>query len=82
MHKQTSAKFHPAAMTTSNASSYLTGSGHPTTKKTLEVWRCKKRGPKYKKVGSRVYYEQDWLDAYMAGVQVTIFDPANYMGGV
>jgi hypothetical protein len=42
----------------------------------LEVWRCKKRGPKYKKVGFRVYYEQPWLDEFMVGLEIKIFDPA------
>jgi hypothetical protein len=67
---------HPKAMTTVEAAKYLITSGHRTTSKTLEVWRCKKRGPKYKKVGSRVYYEQSWLDEFMAGIKVKIFDPA------
>ena len=67
---------HPNTMTTPDASKYLIASGHRTTSKTLEVWRCKKRGPKYKKVGSRVYYERPWLDEFLAGLEVKIFDPA------
>lgn len=67
---------HPQAMTTTEAAKYLIASGYRTTSKTLEVWRCKRRGPKYKKVGSRVYYEQPWLDEFMAGLEVRVFDPA------
>ena len=64
------------AMTTKDAASYLNNSGYPGTAKTLEVWRCKKRGPKYKKISSRVFYEKAWLDEFMAGIEVKIFDPS------
>lgn len=64
------------AMTTKDAAQYMGGKGYPGTAKTLEVWRCKKRGPKYKKVGSRVFYEKTWLDNFMAGIEVKIFDPS------
>ena len=67
---------HPKAMTTVEAAKHLIASGYRTTSKTLEVWRCKKRGPKYKKVGFRVYYEQSWLDEFLVGLEVKIFDPA------
>ena len=64
-------------MTTVEAARYLTESGYPYTKKTLEVWRCQKRGPKYKAInGSRIFYERSWLDEFMAGIEVKIFDPA------
>jgi transposase-like protein len=33
---------------------------------TLEVWRCKHRGPKYAKLGSRIVYDQDDLDNFFA----------------
>ncbi|MCJ7601805.1 MAG: hypothetical protein MUO63_09940 [Desulfobulbaceae bacterium] len=64
------------AMTTKDASQYLKRKGYPGTPKSMEVWRCKKRGPKYKKVGSRVFYEKNWLDEFMAGIEVKFFDPA------
>ena len=67
---------HPKAMTTVEAARYLAASGYRTTNKTLEVWRCKKRGPKYKKIGSRVYYERPWLDEFVSGLEIKIFDPA------
>jgi hypothetical protein len=63
-------------LTTVEASAYLTSRGVPYSKKTLEVFRCRKRGPKYKKIISRVYYEQSWLDEFLAGLEVKIFDPA------
>jgi len=72
---------HPKAMTTKAAAAYLADCGYPTTHKTLEVFRCRNRGPKYKKVGRRVFYEQAWLDEYMAGVVVKIYDPSEQMGG-
>lgn len=34
---------------------------------TLANWRCSGRGPKYYKVGSRVVYRRDDLDAYLDG---------------
>ncbi len=66
---------YPKAMTTVEAAKYLTESGYPYTKKTLEAWRCQKRGPKYKKIVSRVYYEKSWLDEFLEGLEVKIFDP-------
>ena len=64
------------AMTTVEASEYIRSKGYPGTKKSMEVWRCKKMGPKYKKVGSRIFYQQNWLDEYLAGIPVQFFDPA------
>lgn len=31
---------------------------------TLEVWRCKHKGPRYSKLGSRVLYDVDDLEAF------------------
>lgn len=33
---------------------------------TLEVWRCKNKGPRYYKLGTRVIYDRDDLDAFLA----------------
>ena len=63
-------------LNTVEASKYLTSCGVPYTKKTLEVFRCKKRGPRYKKIVSRVFYEKDWLDEFVAGLEVRVFNPA------
>jgi hypothetical protein len=38
---------------------------------TLEVWRCKHRGPKYAKLGSRIVYDPEDLDAYFAASLIT-----------
>lgn len=32
---------------------------------TLEVWRCKNKGPRYYKLGTRVIYDRDDLDAFL-----------------
>lgn len=31
---------------------------------TLEVWRCKHKGPRYSKLGARVLYDLDDLEAF------------------
>ena len=72
---------NPKALTTRNAADYLNSCGYPVARGSLEVWRCKNVGPKYKKVGRRVFYEQAWLDEFMAGVVVKIFNPADLKSG-
>ena len=63
-------------MTTKEAAQYCTEAGLRVTPKTLECWRSFGRGPKYKKVGGRVLYEQPWLDEYIAGIEVKVVDPS------
>ena len=41
---------------------------------TLEVWRCKHRGPKYAKLGSRIVYDPDDLDDYFAARSISTRD--------
>ncbi|MDQ7830479.1 helix-turn-helix transcriptional regulator [Desulfolutivibrio sp.] len=41
---------------------------------TLEVWRCKGRGPRYSKLGKRVVYDPADLDAYLAEHKVFTID--------
>jgi hypothetical protein len=68
---------HPDSFTTGQASSYLTEfKGIPTAKSTLEVFRCQGRGPRYRKIGSRVFYTLAELDRYAQGVDIKIFDPS------
>jgi len=68
---------HPEAIPTRQASAYLSQiKGVPTAASTLEVLRCQSRGPKYKKIGSRVFYSLQWLDEYAQGVEVRIYDPS------
>ena len=68
---------HPESFTTRQASAYLTQiKGIPTAKSTLEVFRCVGRGPRYRKIGSRVFYTLAELDRYAQGVDIKIFDPS------
>ena len=69
---------HPGNITTQQAAAYLTQVGVPTAKSTLEVFRCQSRGPKFKKIGSRVFYTKEWLDEYAQGVEVRIYDPSHH----
>jgi transposase-like protein len=41
---------------------------------TLEVWRCKHRGPKYAKLGSRIVYDPEELDAFFTASSVNTRD--------
>lgn len=41
---------------------------------TLEVWRCKHRGPRYAKLGSRIVYDPDELDAFFAARSISTRD--------
>lgn len=43
---------------------------------TLEIWRCKHRGPKYAKLGTRVLYDPDDLDEYYAARAVDTMESA------
>lgn len=54
----------PPLMKTPAAARYLFGEdGRP---KTLEVWRCLGKGPKYCKLGGLVYYRREDLDAWIS----------------
>ena len=33
---------------------------------TLEIWRCRHRGPRYAKIGTRVVYDLEDLEAFFA----------------
>ena len=41
---------------------------------TLNTWRSQGRGPQYKKIASKVYYEQSALDAFATGKPVKTID--------
>lgn len=43
---------------------------------TLEVWRSKKKGPKYSKIGSRVLYDIEDLEEFFASRIVHTKDTA------
>lgn len=41
---------------------------------TLELWRCRKKGPRYSKLGSRVMYDLSELEAWFASQSVHTID--------
>ena len=41
---------------------------------TLEGWRCKKKGPKFHKIGKNVVYFQEDLDSYLSSRGVHTID--------
>ena len=41
---------------------------------TLEAWRCRKKGPRYSKLGSRVMYDEDELETWFAAQSVMTVD--------
>ncbi len=43
---------------------------------TLEVWRCKHRGPKYAKIGRRVLYDPDDLENFFTSRSIDTRDTA------
>ncbi len=43
---------------------------------TLEVWRTKKKGPKYSKIGSRVLYDLNDLETYFISQSIHTIDTA------
>jgi hypothetical protein len=59
---------------TKAAVQYLADKGFETTRGTMEVWRCKKRGPEYLKINNRPYYTKDSLDSFLAGKPVKTVD--------
>ena len=48
---------------------------------TLEVWRTKKKGPKYSKIGSRVLYDVNDLETYFTSRSVYTIDTAPQLRG-
>lgn len=48
---------------------------------TLEVWRTKKKGPKYSKIGSRVLYDINDLESYFISQSVHTVDTAPQLRG-
>lgn len=56
-------------MNTQEAADYL-----GVKKNTLEVWRCKHRGPSYSRLGSRILYDECDLDEFFAARRVVTRD--------
>jgi len=44
---------------------------------TLEVWRCKHKGPRYSKLGTRVIYDRDDLEEFFAAKAVDTIESAH-----
>jgi hypothetical protein len=43
---------------------------------TLEVWRCKHKGPRYAKLGTRVLYDKADLDEFFASRSIETLESA------
>lgn len=56
------------------AAEYLVSLGLFFRPGTLEVWRCHGRGPRFKKVARKVFYEKTALDEFACGVTVETAD--------
>ena len=54
-------------LNTKQAAIYLESKGTPFTFSTLEMWRSQGRGPKFKKVEGKVFYEKCDLDEFSRG---------------
>jgi hypothetical protein len=61
-------------LNTQEAAEYLEEIGVPFSRGTLEVWRCYGRGPEFKRVGRRVFYERQALDRFAQGQKVHTTD--------
>ena len=53
---------------------YLKENGAPFTHGTLEVWRSQKRGPRFKRISGRIFYEKKDLDLFLMGAVVETSD--------
>jgi hypothetical protein len=61
-------------LSTREAAEYLASRGIPFTRGTLQVWRSMGRGPRYRKLCSRVGYRPEDLDTFAAGEPVETID--------
>lgn len=64
---------------TKSAAEYLKSLGLTFRPGTLEVWRCQGRGPKYKRVARKVFYEKSALDEFARGQAVETVDSIQMM---
>lgn len=60
--------------TTQEAVDLMKSWGISFTKGTLEVWRCRKEGPKFIKIRSKVFYTEDALREFAQGFEVKTAD--------
>lgn len=47
---------------------------------TLEAWRCRKIGPRYSKLGSRVMYDESELETWFAAKSIMTVDSIRHKG--
>ena len=59
---------------TKEAVKYLRALGLNFKPSTLEVWRCLGKGPRYKKVARKVYYEESDLNEFIKGQKFETID--------
>ena len=59
---------------TKEAVKYLRTLGLNFKPSTLEVWRCLGKGPRYKKVARKVYYEESDLNEFIKGQKFETID--------
>ena len=55
---------------TREAVHYLEGLGITFSENTFNLWRSIGRGPRFKKIGRKVFYEQESLDDFAKGVTI------------
>ena len=59
---------------TKEAVEYLLSCGLHFKQSTLEVWRSYGKGPRYKKVAGKIYYEKSDLNEFISGKKVETID--------
>ena len=59
---------------TEEASNYLKSIGLSFQSGTLHVWRCLNKGPRFKKVARKIFYEKAALDEFARGQAVETID--------
>lgn len=65
---------------TKGAAKYLNDRGYSYTENTLTAYRSKGRGPKFLRIGGRVYYRTEDLDAWLAAISHECQSTADYRG--
>jgi len=60
--------------TTKEAVELLATWGVNFTKGTLDVWRCRKEGPKYIKLRNRIFYTEESLLQFSGGLEIKTTD--------
>lgn len=64
----------PKKYSTKEAVELMKTWGVSFTKGTLEVWRCRKEGPKFVKIRSKVYYTEESLRQFTSGLEIKTID--------